>query len=438
MRNLTLPRRAGTLRRALLPVLAAALALCGCSKKEDAEPKPEVEVKLAPATIEDLEQSITGPATVFPVAQAGVAARNFAPIRRLLVKKGDNVAAGQALAVLESQDVAAAEHEAVANVNEAEQTLRKTTAGTLPSDLERARGQLVAAEAAYKQAEAIHTRRKSLFEDGAIPQRDLLLSETDLATTKANYDVAKTAYELLKNQSNGRDIEIAKSRVEQAKARLALTDAQLSYTRITAPFAGTITEQFMYPGDMARPDAPVFTLSDLTKAVARAQIPESDSAPIRQGQSCAFLPGSSLADGASNAAVRYEGRVTVVNRSADPARRTVEIWCEIEHPPATLHPGVFGDVAIVTGRQHGVTAPREAVQFNEGTLTGWVMVAEGGFAHKRDIEADASTGARVHILKGLKGGESLVTEGVYGLDDNVRVKLMGGPKTGGDAKEEKR
>ena len=423
------------MKRFLLPVLAAAMVLGGCSKKDEAEPKPEVEVKLAPATVEDVEQSITGPATVFPVAQAGVAARNSAPIQRLLVKKGDNVSAGQTLAVLESRDVTAAKNEAAANVTEAEQNLQKTTAGTLPSDLERARGQMVAAEAAYKQADAIQKRRKSLFDEGAIPQRDLLVAETDLATTKANYEVAKLSYDLLKNQSNERDIRIARSHVEQSKARLAQADAQLAYTQITAPFAGTVTEQFMFPGDMARPDAPVFTVSDLSKAVARAQIPESDSAPIHAGQACEFLPGGSAAGSAEGQAARYAGKVTVVNRSADPARRTIEIWCEIEKPPAALHPGVFGDVAIVTDRRKGVTVPREAIQFNEGTHTGWVMVVEGGVAHKREVEADSAQGPRVHILKGLKGGESVVTEGVYGLDDNVRVKLADSKKEG-DAKGE--
>ena len=430
------------MKRFFLPVLAAAIMLGGCSKKEEAEPKPEVEVKLAPATVEDVEQSITGPATVFPIAQAGVAARNAAPIRRLLVKKGDNVSAGQALAVLESRDMMATKNEAMASVTEAEQNLQKTTSGTLPSDLERARGQMVAAEAAYKQADAIHSRRKSLFEEGAIPQRDLLVAQTDLATTKANFEVAKISYDLLKNQSNERDIQIAKSHVEQSKARLALADAQLSYTQITSPFAGTVTEQFMFPGDMARPDAPVFTVSDLSKAVARTQIPESDSAGIRAGQVCEFLPGGSPASSGADKAARYPGKVTVVNRSADPARRTIEIWCEIAKPPASLHPGVFGDVAIVTERKKGVTVPREAMQFNEGTLTGWVMVVQGGFAHKREVEADSAPGPRVHILKGLQGGESVATEGVYGLEDNVRVKLADGKadskKAGGVATGEKK
>jgi PBP1b-binding outer membrane lipoprotein LpoB len=63
------------MKRFLLPALAAAMMLGGCSKKEEAEPKPEVEVKLAPATVEDVEQSITGPATVFPSRRATTSPR---------------------------------------------------------------------------------------------------------------------------------------------------------------------------------------------------------------------------------------------------------------------------------------------------------------------------------------------------------------------------
>ncbi len=427
-------------------VIAAALLgqllfLGGCAKKEEAEAKPVVEVKTAQAVVEDVEVSITGPATLFPVQQAGVAARAAAPIKRLLVKKGDSVQAGQELVELEARDLAAAQAEAQAGVADAEANLQKTESGTLPGDIERARGQLVAAEAAYKQADAIYKRRKSLFDDGAIPQRDLLVAETELATDKANYEVAMMSLDLLKNQSRERDIQMARSHVEAAKARMAGAEAQLSYARITAPFAGTVTEQFMFPGDMARPDAPVFTVSDLSKAVARAQIPESDSGPIHTGQTCSFLPGSAAAAGDSGKPASQPGRVTVVNRSADPARRTVEVWCEIGAPPATLHPGTFGDVEIVTARGKGVTVPREALQFNEGTRTGWVMLIEGNTAHRRDVETAEVSGARVRILKGLKGGETIATEGAYELTDGMQVKLSGdkpGPDEKGAAEEEKK
>jgi len=404
-------------------LLGQLLFLGGCAKKDEGEAKPVIEVKTAQAAIEDVEESISGPATLFAGQQAGVAARFAAPIKRLLVKKGDTVQAGQALAELEARDLVAGQAEAQAGVADAEASLQKTVAGTLPGDVERARGQLVAAEAAYKQADAIYQRRKSLYEDGAIPQRDLLVAETELATDKANYEVARMSLDLLKNQSRERDIQMARSHVEAAKARLAAAEAQLSYARITVPFGGTVTEQFMFPGDMARPDAPVFTVSDLSKAVARAQIPESDSGPIRLSQTCTFLPGSAAAAGDGGKAASQPGRITVVNRSADPARRTVEVWCEIGAPPPTLHPGTFGDVEIVTARRKGVTVPRAALQFNEGTRTGWVMLIEGQTAHRRDVETAEVSGARVRILKGLKGGETVATEGVYELTDGMQVKL---------------
>ena len=413
----------------LAALLAGAAFLGGCSKKEEGEAKPVVEVKTAQAVIEDVEESVSGPATLWPLQQAAVAARTAAPIRRLLVKKGDSVQAGQVLAELEARDVVAAQLEAKANLAEAVANLQKTEAGTLPGDVERARGQLVAAEAAYKQSDAIYKKRQTLYEEGAIPQRDLLVSETQLATDKANYDVAKMALDLLKNQSRERDIEMARSKVEQSKARLDAAGAQLSYMRIVAPFSGTVTEQFMFAGDMARPDAPVFTVSDLSKTVARAQIPESDSGPVKQGQECEFSAAGTPSGG--EAAAKHAGRVTVVNRSADPARRTVEVWCEIGAPSAGLLPGTFGDVNIVTARLKGVTVPREALQFNEGTRTGWVMLIEGDKAHKREVETAEVSGARVRILKGLKGGETMATEGVYSLADGMQVKVSTGESKSG-------
>ena len=426
--------------RHLTLILCALLVLSGCSKKEEAEPKAVAEVKTDQAVVEDVEETISGPAALFPLQQSGAAARTAAPISQLLVKKGDTVKAGQTLAILEARDVVAAKDEAAAAVVEAEANLQKIVAGTLPSDLERARGQLTAAQAAYHQAEVIYERRKGLFKDGAIPQRDLLVSETEVATTKANYDVAKLAYDLLKKESNERDIQMAKSHLAQAKARLAGAEAQFSYTRITAPFAGTVTDQFMFAGDMARPDAPVFQISDLSKDVARAQIPESDAGPIQIGQSCRFIPGTTAAgEGEDAKPAPIQGKVISVNRAADQARRSIEVWCEIGMPPASLHPGTYGDVAIVTGKLRGVTVPREALQFNEGTRTGWVMAVDGKVVHKRDVQTGVVSAERVHIVKGLNAGETVVTEGVYGLADGGAITLASDkPKDEKDEKDGKK
>src|SRR5437763_415468 len=81
--------------------------LTGCSSKPEEEPTPLVEVKLGSPSRRDLEVTVSGPATIFPREQANIAARITAPIRELKAHKGENVKAGQVLAMLDNRDLTA-------------------------------------------------------------------------------------------------------------------------------------------------------------------------------------------------------------------------------------------------------------------------------------------------------------------------------------------
>ena len=402
-------------------ILLCAAFLAGCAQnKEDAPEKPVVAVKVARAELADLPQVVTAPGTIFPREQANIAARITAPIRELRVKKGDTVTAGQVLALLDNRDVVAQQREAQAAVQDAEANLQKTVGGTLPTDVERARGQVETTQAALDQAQKTFERRQQLFQQGAIPQRDLLQTQTELATARANYEVARKSLDLLQNQSQGHDIAIAKSRVEQAQARLAGINANLQFTELRSPFTGTVTEQFQYTGDMAKPDAPLYTVMDLSTVNVRAQVPETQAAALRAGQTCSF--------GAAEARdSEPTGRITVINRAVDTARQTVEVWCEIQRPPIALRAGVFGTLRIQTGSiAQAVVVPESAVQFQEGTRTGAVFVVDDKhIAHKRDVEAGITLDGRVQIQKGIQAGEQVVIEGGYSLPDGVQVQLPG-------------
>jgi RND family efflux transporter MFP subunit len=333
-----------------LAVLAG-LAFVACSAHDEPEPKPLVAVRVAKAERADLSLAVKAPALVHPRQQATIAPRITAAVRELLVRKGDRVAAGALLARLEKHDLLAQRQEA---------------------------------EAALHQAQVLAERRQRLFDEGAIPQRELLGAQTELATSSA---------------------------------RLELVDAQLRFTELASPFAGTITEQFLYPGDMARPDNPVFTVMDLITVVARGQVPESEAGPIRSGQDCTFVgtdfPGRPVA-----------GHVTVVNRAVDSARRTVEVWCEMPNPSGRLRPGGFGDLSIVTGTAPGsVVVPLSAVEFVEGTSKGSVLVVDAQkVAHRREVEGGEVLDGKVQITAGLQGGELIVIEGGYGLPDGTAVR----------------
>jgi multidrug efflux pump subunit AcrA (membrane-fusion protein) len=398
-------------------IFGICLLMAGCSAKEEASPPPVVDVRAVRAEAGDVHILVNAPATIFPRQQANIAARLTAPIRQLHVRKGDNVSAGQVLADLEDRDLVAQRDEAAAAVVDADASRQKTTSGTLPTDVERARGEVANTEASLNRAQKIYDRRRELFAQGAIASRDLLTSETELSQAKTSSEVAKKSLDLLLNQSREQDFRIAQSRLDQAKARLSLLDAQLQFTKIQCPFDGTIVSQFMYAGDMAKPDAPIFTVMDLSVAIVRAQVPEGRAGSVRTGQACSFSPADSPAS-------TYEGKSTMVNRTVDPTRRTIEVWCEIPRPGPALRAGAFGNATIITGTTpRSVLVPLPAVQFQEGTRNGFVMVIdEKHAARKRNVETGEIINNMVQIIKGLNPGELVIVEGGYGLLEGTEVK----------------
>jgi multidrug efflux pump subunit AcrA (membrane-fusion protein) len=386
------------------------LALAGCGTQREEAAKPVVAVKVARVEKARVAVVVRAPAIVYPKAQANIAARMTAPIRELRARMGEDVAAGQVLAMLESRDLVGQRQESAAAVTDARVTLERLRSGTLPGDVERARGQVATAGAALGQAQKIYERRKELFKEGAIPGRDLLVSETDFAKAKTDYEVAKKSLDLIQNQSGERDIKISQSKVEQAEARLATSKAQLDFAEIRSPFAGTVTAQNVYPGDMAKPDAVMFTVMDLSVVVARAQVAEGEAGAVRLGQRCEF-------EGVG-------GRVTVVSKAVDAARRTVEVWCEIPNGKRALRGNVFGNVAIHTGDiPESAVVPLAAVQFAEGTSKGTVFVVdEKMVVHKREVETGQRFEGKVQISSGVAAGELVVIEGGYGLAEGMGVK----------------
>ena len=338
-------------------------------------------------------------------------------IRELKARKGDTVRGGAILATLENRDLTSQREEAQAMVADAQANLEKTRQGTLPTDIERARGQVATARAILNQAQTIYERRKALFDQGAIPNRDLLLSDTERSTAKTNFDVATKSLQLLEQQSQGQDIRIAESRVEQAKSRLTTVTAQLQYAELRAPFTGEITEQFQYVGDLGQPSSPIFTLVDLAVVSARTQVPEAEAVRVKLGQECHFSSGEQAAE-------PVRGRVGVISRAVDAQRRTVEVWCEITGPPSSLRAGAFGSVAFETGRLAAtVLVPVGALQLEEGTHKGIVLVVDGAqVAHRREVEVGDLVGDKRVVLSGLKAGETVIIEGGYELPDGTQIK----------------
>jgi RND family efflux transporter MFP subunit len=260
-----------------------------------------------------------------------------------------------------------------------------------------------------------------LLAQGAIAGREVQISEADEIQAKASYDAAKTKLTLIEQHTSADDLRIAEGALNQAKAHQQLAAANLSFTELRSPMDGSVTDQTMFPGDLANPSVPIFALADLSSAVARAQIDADQAVNVKVGQVCSFTLRANAIQGATD---RF-GKVTVVNQAVDQARHTVEVWCEIANSDHILKTGLFGTVKVAIGEaSSAVVIPTSAIEFEEGSNNAKVYVVDGQkVAHIRKVTAVTVDDHRVRILSGLNRGETVITKGEYGLPDGTSVEV---------------
>jgi multidrug efflux system membrane fusion protein len=120
------------------------------------------------------------------------------------------------------------------------------------------------------------------------------------------------------------------------------------------------------------------------------------------------------------------GHVTLISRSGDPLSRTVEVWARFGNPRGLLVSG--GSVQFVVTSdtiEDAIVVPLAAVTLSasnadEGTV---MTVGMDSVARETKVKIGVKQGENVQIVEGLKGGESVVVEGNYGLPDGTKVEV---------------
>ncbi len=116
-------------------VIATALLLAGCTKKQEAEaPEPPTPVQVETVRKGPIDRIISADAILYPVNQSSPTAKISAPIKRVLVNRGDHVKAGQVLVELEIADLAASASESKSLYGQAQAALQTVTGATVVED----------------------------------------------------------------------------------------------------------------------------------------------------------------------------------------------------------------------------------------------------------------------------------------------------------------
>jgi membrane fusion protein, multidrug efflux system len=247
---------------------------------------------------------------------------------------------------------------------------------------------------------------------------------------QADYDIKRVTYERYLSVWNDNHDIIAKQDVDVAKAAALsakhLRDSRktlLDYTKVYAPFSGTITARFADPGALiqaatgsATQAAPLFTIMDMEKVRVYVNVPQ-EAAFLAKTNIPATLTVRELPNR------RFEGVISRTTEALDPATRTLLVEIDLPNKDHVLQPGMFANVTLQL-QQHAnalVIAPAAIVP-QQGAQAKSVFIVEQDQIKSVPIKTGIDDGVWVEILEGLTGDEDIVVVGKGGLKEGEHVK----------------
>ena len=410
---------------------ALAMVLVSCSRKEE-EAEPVTPVQVAPAIRGSIRVIVDADGVLYPRDQANITPKISAPVRRFLVQRGDHVRQGQLLAELENRDLAGAAQESRGQFAQAESNYRATTAATLPEQVTKAQTDVDAAREALDAARKLFDSRQQLFKEGALARKAVDEAQVAYAQARAQFETAQQHLQALQSVGREEQIRSAEGQLQAARGHYESAQAQLSYAQVRSPITGVVTDRPLYAGEMANPGAPLLTVMDMSKIVARINMAPDQAKNIKVGNEATLAPS----DGSEPAA----GKVTVVSPAADPNTTTVQVWVQADNPDERLRAGQAVHVSIVADTIDGATLiPASAVLPNAEGETVVLVVDDKNVAHEKKIEIGAREPELVQILGGVAPGERVITVGGVGLEDKAKVRVLkpGEKAAGEEEKDEK-
>jgi HlyD family secretion protein len=384
-----------------------AIFLVGCGGTKEEETGPVVTVDVAPVLLKTIQRTIRSDGLLYPRQQAAIIPKISAPIKRWDVQPGTRVRAGQLLIELENQDLEGAATESRAALSQAEATFETTSKATVPEEMQKAELDAKAAEDAANAQQAVFENRQRLYREGAIAQKDVNDSQVALSQARAQSETARKRLDDLRSFASAQALKAAAAQRDAARGRNEAAQAQYSYSRITSPIDGVVTDLPFYPGETGPAGAAVVTVMDTSRVIARTHVSQADAKLIAVGNA-ANLVGDN--------GVPISARVTQVSPALDAGNTTVEIRVEADNKDGRLRPGSSVRVEIVARTvPNALVIPQAAVLTSPQGATYAILIDKENKPHLRKVAVGIRDAGKAQITDGLGSGDRVATTGAYEL-----------------------
>jgi RND family efflux transporter MFP subunit len=337
-----------------------------------------ISVKVQKAQLTEKTSGLTYKADIEPYEEAVISSKISGKVISVLFENGKVVAPGEALVILDSQD--------------------------LNNQLKLAENQLSAAQISMRKVDINlanskrdYDRTKALYDTGAVSQASIENADTVLKIAEA-------------------DADCAKANIETLKLNISILKDSLANTVIKAPMGGIVDEKGVSVGQFVSPVAALAKVKDISSVYAVIHVEQENISKLKTGQKALVK-----LDGNSDAA--FEGSIVSIDLSADPSARVFKCKIKLNNEKQQLRPGIFAKAEVVNDKKvMVVTVPIEAMAGNEGNY--YAFVNENGVARKRTVLIGGIVKNMIEILSGVQAGESVIYTNVSTLQDGDKITVV--------------
>ncbi|WP_322789192.1 efflux RND transporter periplasmic adaptor subunit [Thiohalocapsa halophila] len=263
-----------------------------------------------------------------------------------------------------------------------------------------------------------------VFEGDRVARGELLVRlEDDVLRAELDKTRATLAQERLdlkrfqdlakRNAASQDDLAQARTALALAEADLKLLEIRLADTRITAPFAGVITERLAEPGDFVTKNTQLLTLADPDSLAAEVYVSELVLPHISEGD-----PARIRIDALGSR--RFAGEILRIHPTLSEANRQAEVEIRFETIPDGARAGQFVRAELATAAVERLLVPFRALRQDRDGQFVWVMDAEGQAA-RRPVRTGIRIADQVEILEGIESGARVVTRGFLGIAEGKKL-----------------
>ncbi|WP_026734901.1 efflux RND transporter periplasmic adaptor subunit [Fischerella sp. PCC 9605] len=349
--------------------------------------------------------------------QSTIRAQTGGIVKEILVRPGDRVQRGMAIAILDDSDQQLAISRTRAELAQQRSNLARLEVGTRPEIIAQRQAALKSAKAREQEALDNLRRTTDLVKQGALSQRILVEATSAVDEARGQQLAAQAA--LAEAKAGPIQEEIAAQKANVAAAEASLNQAKLAQqrTRIISSDSGVVQTRHVSRGDLVENSDQIVTLVSGNALDIFLELPEELSGKVTPGMPIELT---------ARALPQWKGRtkITAVVPAADAASRRQRVRVQLNNPPQGLLPGmaIAGNL-IMPSNQPSFVVSRDALTRQQNQWL--VFTVADGKAKQLEVEMVADMGEKVAIYHPeLRAGQQIVLRGGDGLSDGASVKVL--------------